>query len=156
MPQKQGDGSLQERRPRQREHPPQEQKTFGLCLYVGYIRNHTRGFYPGITLQRTSVSSVRPWRVRVQNCYARTRNFCMFCMTFIPVPGTSVSYLCTTLIPVPGTSVSSVLPSHKHPGCGYSIYIPARNFCEFCNTSVPISGTSATSGRSSCLYPELL
>ena len=73
MPQKQDDGSLQERRPQQREHPPQEQKLYTCVMYVGYIQNHTRGIYPGIvgyiqnhtrgiypgiTLQRTYVISV--------------------------------------------------------------------------------------------------
>ena len=34
-------------------------KTLYICvLFVGYIQNHTRGIYPGTTLQRTSLSSV--------------------------------------------------------------------------------------------------
>ena len=40
-----------------------------LCS-VGYVQNHARGIYPG---------------------YYPTKNFCKFCRTFIPVPGTSVS-----------------------------------------------------------------
>ena len=46
--------------------------------------------------------------------FTRTRNFCKFCRTFIPVPG---------------TSAISVRQCH-------SIFIPARNFCKFC-TPVP-------------------
>ena len=152
---KKDDGSLQKKRPQQREHPPQEQKTFGLC---SVRRVHTEpypGFLPG---------------------YHPAKNFCKFCT---PVAGAGTELLCpypellyvlydvhtgtrnfcelcTTLIPVSGTSVSSVRPSHKHPGCRYSFFIPARNLCEFCNTSVPVPGTSVSSGRSPYLYPELL
>ena len=53
--------------------------------------NHTRGVYPG---------------------YYPTKNFCEFCRTFIPVPG---------------TSVSSVRPCHN-----------TRNFWKFCKTFIPV------------------
>ena len=73
------------------------------CL-VRYVRNHTRGIFPGITRTGTSVSFVRPLhntrgtgicplktnrvrgrvRVRVQHLftYTPTRNFCEFCKTY--------------------------------------------------------------------------
>ena len=103
------------------------------------MQNHTRGIYPG---------------------YYRTENFCKFCRTFIPVPGTSVSSVAvsyvhanatntrgagTAFLYLPGTSVSSVRPCHN-----------TRNFCEFCNTSIPVPGTSVSCVRSPYPYPELL
>ena len=95
----------------------------------------------------------------------RTRNFCKFCKTFIPVPGTSVrpvgySYTYpelmkvlyasdtntrgrgTAILYLPGTYVSSVCQCHKYPGDGYSFFTPARNFCTLCT---PVSQ-----------YPELM
>ena len=65
-----------------------------LCS-VGYVQNHTRGIYPG---------------------YYPTKNFCKFCRTFIPVPGTCVSSvlhtrtrnfckLCTPVPQIPGVRV---------------------------------------------------
>ena len=60
--------------------------------------------------------------------YYPTYNFCKFCRTFIPVPG---------------TSGCSVTPVPQYPGYGRTAcFVPARNFCEFC-TLVP-------------QYPELL
>ena len=53
--------------------------------------------------------------------YYPTKNFCNFCRT---------------LIPVPGTYRSSVRRCHKDPGYGYRMFIPARNFGNFC-TPVP-------------------
>ena len=98
---------------------------FSTLCSVGYVQNHTRGIYRG---------------------YYPTKNFCKFCRTFIPVPG---------------TSVSSVRPCHKYPGYGYSIlYLPGTsvssvrqchntpNICEFCNTFVPVPGTFVSSVRS--------
>ena len=46
------------------------------ALYVGYIQNHTRGIYPGITLQKIYIYK--------------------FCMAFVPVPG------CTPAATIPG------------------------------------------------------
>ena len=80
--------------------------------------------------------------------YYPTKNFCMLCRTFIPVPGTFVSslrpfhkypgygYNVTAFLYSPGTSVSSVRPCHNN-----------RKFCEFCNTFVPVPGTSVISIR---------
>ena len=59
--------------------------------------------------------------------YYPTKNFCKFCVTFIPVPG---------------NTVSSVRPWPQYPGNGYNVCIPFRNFCEF-RTPLP-------------QYPELL
>ena len=71
----------------------------------------------------------------------RTRNFCKFCRTFIPVPGTSVSSVrpghntrnfwkfCETFIPVP--ELLLVLRD---------IHTRTRNFCEFCTPRVTIPG----------------
>ena len=85
-------------------------------------------------------------RVCIDPGYYPTKNFCKFCRTFIPVPGTYWKF-CTTFIPVPGTSGSSARESHKYPGYRYIVFITlvssvrpchnTRNFCEFCNTSVP-------------------
>ena len=57
--------------------------------------------------------------------YSPAKNFCKFCMIFIPVPGSSVQGMFCSLRPWP-----------QYPGNGYSIFIPARNSCEFC-TPVP-------------------
>ena len=117
-------------------------KVFPRLCSVGYVQNHTRGIY---------------------RRYYPTKNFCKFCRTFIPVPGTCVGYVRHSH-PYP-ESASSVRPCHKYPGYGYSFfYLPGtsvtsvrpchntrnfrdvctrtRNFCEFC-TPVP-------------QYPELL
>ena len=45
------------------------------------------------------MSAVRP-------CHS-TRNFCDFCNTSVPVPGTSVSSVRSPWVPLPGTSVTS-------------------------------------------------
>ena len=76
-----------------------------------------------------------------------------FCITFIPVPGTSCEF-CTAraIIPgvrlhhilyPPGASVSSVRPCHN-----------TRNFFEFLNTSIPVPETSDCSVRLTYPYPE--
>ena len=65
-----------------------------LCS-VGHVQNHTRNIYPR---------------------YYPTKNFCKFCRTFIPVPGTCVSSvlhtrtrnfckLCTPVPQIPGVRV---------------------------------------------------
>ena len=115
-----------------------------LC-FVEYVPNHTRGIYPG---------------------YYPANNFCKLCRAFIPMPGTSVSYVrhhtrtrnfckfCTPMPQIPGlrvqhflyppgTSVSSVRPCHN-----------PRDFCEFCNTSIPVPKTSGSSVRLPYPYPE--
>ena len=75
--------------------------------------NHARVFTPGITLQRTSVSSVGhsypyPELLGVlYDIHTRTRKFWKFCTTFIPVPGTSGNY---------------VRPWPQYPGYGYSMF----------------------------------
>ena len=86
--------------------------------------------------------------------YYPTENFCNYCRT---------------LIPEPGTSVSSVRRWHKDPGSGTaSLYLPGssgssvhpchntRKFWVFCKTFIPVPGTSGSSGRLSYPYPELL
>ena len=62
-----------------------------LCS-VGYVQNHTRGIFPGITRTGKSASSVR----HSHPC-PELLEFC-------------------TLIPVPGSFVSSVRPCHKITG----------------------------------------
>ena len=105
------------------------------ALYVGYVQNHTRGIYQGITLQRTSVSCVRhsyPYPELLYVLYARGHN----------TRGTGAA-----IIYLPGTYVSSVRPSPvaQYPGYAYSIFLPARNFCEFCKTFMFVPGTSVSS-----------
>ena len=111
---------------------------------VGFCRVLTNR--NGIILRRTSVSSVR-------HSYP-TRNLCKFCMTFIPVPGNSMSSVRprhntrgtgAAFSYLPGTSVSFLRPCHN-----------TRNLCEFCNTSVPGPGTSLSYVRTPCRYPELI
>ena len=60
--------------------------------------------------------------------YTLTRDFCKLCRTFIPVPGTSVSY---------------VRPCHN-----------TRNFWKFCNAFIPVPETSGSSVRLQHPYPE--
>ena len=71
----------------------------------------------------------------------RIRNFCKFCRTFKPVPG---------------TSESSVRQCHKYPRYGYSIVIPARNCWKFWKTFTPVPGTYGSSVRLSYPDPEFL
>ena len=87
------------------------------------------------------------------NIRTRTKNFCEFCTTFIPVPGTSLRSVrpChntqgtgTAFSHLPGTSVSSVRPRRN-----------TRNFCKFFKTFIPVPGTSVSSLRHSYPYPEL-
>ena len=90
--------------------PAPTHMNFARLCSVGYVSNHTRGFYPG---------------------YYPTKNFCKFCKTFIghlyPYPEvmcvssvlrthtrTSCEF-CTTCVPVPGTCVSSVRSPYPCP-----------------------------------------
>ena len=85
----------------------------------------------------------------------RTRNFCEFCTTVIPVPGSSVRSarpcqmpgvrVQTAFLYLRGTSVSSVRPCYN-----------TRNFWKFCKTFIPVPGTSVSSVGHSYPYPELL
>ena len=90
------------------------------------------GYYPYPELLRV-----------LYNIHTRTKNFCEFCTTFIPVPGTSVRSVrpChntrgtgTSFSYLPGTSGSSVRPCHN-----------TRNFWKFCKTFIPVPGTSVSS-----------
>ena len=76
----------------------------------------------------------------LEDFYARTRNFCWFCMTFIPVPGTSVSSVC----PVP-----------QYPGYGYGIFGTRPELLCVLYARVTIAGTSASSGILSYPCPRL-
>ena len=88
--------------------------------------NHTRGIYPG---------------------YYPTKNFCKFCRTFIPVPGTSGSSVRQSY---PYPEILEVLYASATNTRGTGIYIifityvssvrpcdNTQNFSDFCNTSVP-------------------
>ena len=101
---------------------------FARSCSVGYAQSHTRGmlFTPGITLQKTSVSSLGhsyPYAVLLEVLYgihSRTQNFWKFCTPVPQIPRVRVynyffSNLCELCTPVHNT----------------------RNFCEFCITSVP-------------------
>ena len=95
-------------------------------IYQGITRNFWKCFCtPVLQLEHLwvlyarakigdSVSSVRP-------CH-NTWNFCEFCATFIPVPGTSISSVPpshkirgtgTPLVHLPRTSASSIRPCHN-------------------------------------------
>ena len=76
----------------------------------------------------------------VRPCH-NTRNFCKFCKTFIPVPGTPVSSVGYSY-PYPELLRVLYTPCHNTRGTGAALFVHARNFCEFC-TRVP-------------QYPELL
>ena len=125
--------------------PAPTHMNFARLCSVGYVRNHTRGFYPG---------------------YYPTKNFCKLCRTFIPVPGSYVSSVlhthtrtscefCNTCVPVPGTCVSSVrspypCPEIQHPGntrgdrCSFRISTKSAfyAFCSFSSKRYIISITS--------------
>ena len=77
--------------------------------------------------------------------HTRTRIFCKFCTTLIPVPGTSVRSVrpChntrgigTAFLYLPRTSASSVRPCHN-----------TRNFWKFRKIFIPVPGTSVSSVR---------
>ena len=112
-----------------------------LC-YVGYVQTIPWVFTPGITLQRTSVSSVGhsyPYQELLEvlyNIHTRTRNLWKFCTTRATIPGVQ-----HVLYPL-GTCVSSGSPCHNN-----------RNFCGFCKTSIPAPETSGSSVR--LPYPYL-
>ena len=83
------------------------QKIPRLCS-VGFVQNiRDRGKYP--------------------RCYP-TKNFCKFCRTFIPIPG---------------TSVCAVRPCHN-----------TRNFWKLCNMFIPVPETSGSYVRLPYPYPE--
>ena len=97
--------------------------TFPRVRSVGCERNHTRGT-------------------------TRTRNFCKFCKTFVPVPETSLSSV-RPWHNARGTG----MPFYEIPGggggygyCTTFVYLPGT-FCEFCKTSIPVPGTSVSSVR---------
>ena len=96
--------------------------------FVGYAQTIPGVFTPGITLQRTSVSSVGysyPYPdllgvLYVIDVHTRTRNFWKFCTPEPQIPGVRVYHfynVCEFCTPVPQYNT--------------------RNFCEFRNTSVP-------------------
>ena len=120
-----------------------ERKLPRLCS-VGYAQTVSGVFTPGITLQRTSVSSVGhsypyPGLLEVMyDIHTCTRNFWKFCTPVATIPGVPVQHV---LYPL-GTSVSSVRLCHN-----------TRNFWKFCKTSVPVPGTSGSYVRSSYPYP---
>ena len=104
-------------------HRPSYPKEYSNVVFcsLGYLQNHTRGIYPA---------------------YYPTKNFCKFCRTFIPVPGTSVRSVrpChntrgtgTAFVYLPGTSVRSGRPCHN-----------TRNFWKFCRTFIPVPETSVS------------
>ena len=117
---------------------------FARLCSVGYVQTVPGVFAPGITLQRTSVSSVGhsyPYPELVEILYGIhtcTRNFWKFCTPVATIPGVRLQHV---LYPL-GTSVSSVRLCHN-----------TRNFWKFCKTSVPVPGTSGSSVRSSYPYP---
>ena len=94
------------------------------------------------------------------------KNFCNFCRTLIPVPGTSGSsvrpYHNTrnfwmfrkTFIPVPGTCVSSGRPVPQYPGYGYIMFCTRPDLLEVLYACATIPGTSGSSETLPNRYPE--
>ena len=112
-----------------------------LCS-VGYVQTIlTSGYIPGITLQRTSVSSVDhsfPYLELLEvlcDIYTCTRNFRKFSKPVDTIPGIRVQHL---LYPL-GTSVRSVRLCHNTRNCW--------KFCLYL-TSVPVPETFRSSVRS--------
>ena len=79
---------------------------------------------------------------RVHTTPYPTKNFCNFCRTRLPVPG---------------TSGSSVRRGHKDPGYVYGMIILGRNvwkFWKFFKTLIPLPGTSVSSVTLPYPYPK--
>ena len=119
--------------------------THSYCTVVfGRVRrHHTRDITPGITLRRTSLSSVGqsyayPELLEVlYDSHTCTRNFWKFCTPVPQIPGTRVYHfynlcdLCTPVLQypkllyaratIPGTSANYVTLPYR-----------TRNFCKFC------------------------
>ena len=108
-----------------------------LCS-VGYVQTVPEIFTPGITLQRTSVSSLGhsyPYPEILNIMYGIhtcTRNFWKFCTPVAKIPGIRVPHV---LYPL-GTSVSSVRLCHN-----------TRKLWKFCKTSIPVPRTAGSSLR---------
>ena len=104
----------------------------------GYAQTVRGVLTPGITLQRTSVSSVGhsyPYPELLEVLYdihTCTRNFWKFCTPVATIPGVRVQHV---LYPL-GTSVSSV-----------RLCPNTRNFWKFCKILIPLPGNSATPVR---------
>ena len=87
----------------------------------------------------------------LDHIHTHTKNFCEFCTTVIPVPGTSVRSVrpChnvrrtgTALSFLPGTSASYVRSCHN-----------TRNIWKFSKTLIPVPGISVSSVRPVPQYP---
>ena len=94
---------------------------------------NTQVFTPGITLQRTSVTSVG-------HSYPYPELLEVLCAGVTKTRGTG-----TACLYLPGTSGSSVRPCHI-----------TRKFWQFCKTFIPVPGSYGSSVRLSYLYQELL
>ena len=119
-----------------------------LCS-VGYVQTVPGVFTRGITLQRTSLSSVGhsyayPELLEVlYDIHTCTRNFWKFCTPVATIHGVRVQHV---LYPL-GTFLSSLRLCHN-----------TRNvwkFCKtFCTTFIPVPGTSGSSVRPWPQYPR--
>ena len=120
---------------------------------------HTRGIYPGITLQRTSVSSVGhsysyPELVEVlYGSHIRTRNFWKICTPVPQIPGVRVYHfynLCESCTPVPQYPELLCILYHFRAVPGISVssvrspYTLTRDFCDFCKTVAQYPGYGYT------------
>ena len=114
---------------------------------VGYVQTTPGAIAPGITLQRTSLSSVGhsyPYPELLEVLYdteTLTPNFWEFCTPVATIRGVRVQHV---LYPL-GTSVSYV-----------RLCPNTRNFWKSCKACVPVPGTSGSSERSSYPYSENL
>ena len=116
-----------------------------LCS-VGHVQTVPGVFTPGISLQRTSLSSVGhsyPYPELLEVLYdihTCTRNFWKFCTPVATIPGVRIQHV---LYPL-GISVNSVRLCHN-----------TRKLWKFCKTSVSVPGTSGSSVRSSYITRKL-
>ena len=99
--------------------------------------------------------------------YTPARNFRKFCT---PVPQypevleVRLSYpypelfevFCKTFIPEPGTSVSSVRPMPQYPWYGYSMFCARQKLLRVVYACATIPGTSGSSGTLPYPYAKLL
>ena len=144
-----------------------------VCVFhiiVSYANRIIGNALTGVHVFTSQTVVFRPFEAGVYPGITRTRNFCEFCTTLVPVPELSICILstgytqnhtrgiyngyhptndfckfCRTLIPVPGASASSVRPLYN-----------TRNFWKYCKTFIPVLVTSGSSVRLSYPHPKLL
>ena len=147
------------------------------CL-LGYAQNIPEVFTPVITLQRTCVNSVGqpyPCPELLEVLYASAANIRGTGTGFSYLPGTCVSSVrpChntrniqkfwKAFVPVPGTSGSYVRLSYQYPktmpqnpGCGYGMFCTRPELLKVLYARSTIPGTSVTYVTLPYPYPKFL